>query len=369
MSLSITRGSGPVAALPDRAGCEDGPRSNPGAGTDAGRYTCAWASRNGGWWPALAVGVCVFLALPALAVGKVRIVATTPGLADIAKNVGGQYVSVESLMRGPENIHHVKPKPSFVIKVKHADLFVHTGLDIELWATQLVKSARNVNLLPGHPGDVDVSRGIALKEVPQRGQLSRALGDIHVYGNPHYALDPLNGIIIARNITDALKRADAAHAAEYQKNYEAYAQRLRDLTARLVEKMRPYAGTKVVVYHRAWPYFRDRFGLVKVDEVEPKPGISPGPQHLASCIDTMKGDNAKIVMVETYNSKKNAQFIADHVGGRAVVMAQEVRAVKGVDTYEKMFEYNVDALIDAFKAVGIQPKAGGAAPAAATSTP
>lgn len=317
----------------------------------------------------LAVGLCVCLAMPALATGKVRIVATTPGLADIAKNVGGQYVSVESLMRGPENIHHVKPKPSYVIKVKRADLFVHTGLDIELWASQLVKSARNTNLLPGHPGDVDVSRGIQLKEVPQRGQLSRALGDIHVYGNPHFNLDPLNGIIIARNIADALKRTDPAHAADYQKNYESYAQKLRDLTARLVEKMRPYAGTKVVVYHRAWPYFRDRFGLVKVDEVEPKPGISPGPQHLASCVETMKADGAKIVMVETYNSKKNAQFIADHVGGRAVVMAQEVRAVKGVDTYEKMFEYNVNTLIDAFKAVGIQPHTQGAGATSAAASP
>ncbi|RMF83510.1 MAG: zinc ABC transporter substrate-binding protein [Planctomycetota bacterium] len=323
-------------------------------------------------WPGLALAACCAVltcAAPASASGKVRIVATTPGLADITRNVGGEHVSVDALMRGPENIHNVKPKPSFVVKVKRADLFVHTGLDIELWATQLVKSARNKNLLPGHPGDVDVSRGIQLKEVPQRGQLSRALGDIHVYGNPHFALDPLNGVIIARNIADALKRVDPAHADDYQKNYEAYAQKLRDLTARLVEKMRPYQGVKVVVYHRTWPYFRDRFGLVKVGEVEPKPGISPGPQHLSQCIATMQSEDAKIVIVETYNSKKNAQFIADRIGGQAVVLAQEVLAVPEADSYEKMFEYNVDALIEAFRAAGVEPGKSAAATGGAAAAP
>lgn len=292
----------------------------------------------------------VLLLAPQGAVAEVRVVATTPGLADIAQQVGGAHVKAESLMRGPEDVHHVKPKPSYVIKVKRADLFVHTGLDIELWATQLVKSARNHNLLPGQPGNVDVSRGIPLKEVPERGSLSRALGDIHVFGNPHYMLDPLNGVIVARTIADALKRTDPANAADYDKNYEAYAKRLRDLTERLTREMKPYAGRRVIVYHRAWPYFLDRFGLVKVGEIEPKPGISPGPGHLAECVETMRAQHATVVIVETYNSLKDAKFVADKGGGRAVVLAQEVKAVKGVDTYEKMFEYNVRTLREAFDA-------------------
>jgi len=325
----------------------------------------------GGEWPDRAGRVaCALLAAAALAapaVAKVRVVTTTPTLADITRQVGGDYVSVQSIMRGPENVHNVQPKPSYMIKVKRADLFVHSGLDLELWAPLLIKGARNPRLFPGQPGNVDASRGIALKEVPRPGQLSRALGDIHVFGNPHYALDPLNGIIIARTITDALKRADPKHAQQFEKNYQAYAERLRQLTERLVARMKPYAGTKIVVYHRSWPYFTDRFGLVKVGEVEPKPGISPGPQHLAACIETMKQHGAKIIIVNTYNNRKNAETVASRVGGKAVVLAQEVKALPGVDTYEQMFEYNVETLLRAFREVGIQPRGPtGSAPADAT---
>lgn len=293
----------------------------------------------------------VLLLAARTAVAQLHVVTTTPGLADIVKLVGGEHVTVESVMRGPENIHNVQPKPSHMIKLKNADLFVHSGLDIELWASQLIKGSRNAALAPGQPGNVDVSRGIALKEVPDRGSLSRALGDIHVFGNPHYLLDPLNGAIAAGTIAGALKNADPAHAADYEKNYHAYAMRLTDLTDRLAREMQPYAGRSVVVYHRTWPYFLDRFGLVKVGEIEPKPGISPGPGHLSHCVDLMRARSVGVVIVETYNSRKNAEFVADKAHARAVVLAQEVKAIDGVDSYEAMFEYNVRALREAFDAV------------------
>ena len=286
-------------------------------------------------------------ALPAQS--ELRVVTTTPGLADIVKQIGGEYVSVEAVMRGPENVHNVQPKPSHMMKLKRADLFVHSGLDIEAWAELLIKGSHNSALLKGGAGNVNVSAGIALKEVPPPGTLTRAEGDIHVFGNPHYALDPLNGIIIARTITDALSAHDAAHAADFEQNYQAFAEKMRALTERLQAKLAPYRGARVVVYHRTWPYFLERFGLEQAGEVEPKPGISPGPQHLSQCVETMKAEHVHVVIVETYNSRKNAEFVAQKAGGVAVVLAQEVEAIEGVDTYEELFEYNVNALVEAFE--------------------
>ncbi|NOT00156.1 MAG: zinc ABC transporter substrate-binding protein [Phycisphaerales bacterium] len=288
----------------------------------------------------------------AAAYGEVRVVTTTPAFADIVRNVGGTHVSVESVMRGPEDVHSVSPRPSQMMLLKRAALFVHAGLDGEPWAPLLVKGARNPNLLPGATGNVDVSAGIVLKEVPSRAQMTRALGDIHAFGNTHYALDPLNGVIIARTVAEALKGVDAGNAGEYESNCLQYEGRLRAMTARLVEAMRPYAGARVVTYHRSWPYFLDRFGLVSIGEVEPKPGISPGPRHFSECVEKMNAQNARVVIVEAFNPLENAEAVASRVGGRAVVMAQDVKALPGVDSYESLFEHNVGKLIEAFKAVG-----------------
>ncbi len=203
---------------------------------------------------------------------------------------------------------------------------------------------------------MDVSRGIELKQVPKGGQLSRALGDIHVYGNPHYALDPLNVIRIARTITDALKQTEPRYAKEFESRYRTYAEHLRRRTQQWVARMQPYRGTPVVTYHRTWPYFLDRFGLVSIGEVEPKPGITPSPRHLVECAERMRSEGAKVVIVETFNSRKNAESVARRVGGKAVVLAQEVKALPGIDTYEQLFEYNISRLIETFQAVGIQPR-------------
>jgi len=289
--------------------------------------------------------------------GAVRIVTTTPGHADIARQVGAKHVTVESIMRGGENAHNVAARPSYMLKLRRADLFIHSGLDGEPWVSNLVKGARKRHLLPGAKGNIDVSRGVKLHEVPKRGELTRARGHIHMYGNPHYALDPKNGVVIARNIADALKRTDPAHADDYERNYKAYAKQLGDLTDKLVKKMAPYKGVQVIVYHRTWSYFLDRFALTKAGEIEPKPGIAPGPRHLSSLIRTMKERGAKVVILETYANDRIGQSVAKRGGGKVVALAQEVGAVKGVDTYEKLAAHNVDTLIAAFKQLGIKPAA------------
>ena len=284
---------------------------------------------------------------PSLARAEVRVVTTSPALADLSRQVGGSAVEVEALMRGPENPHNVVPTPSLVMKLRKADLFVHLGLDAEPWVPSLVRSARRERLLPGGSGSVDASRGIVLQEVPSRGGLSRAFGDIHVYGNTHYLLDPMNGIIVARTIATALVSANPEHRELYSKNLDAFEKRLLALTDRLLERMKPYQGTSVVTYHRTWPYFLRRFSLEKIAEVEPKPGISPGPQHIASVAEQMSQQRVRVVIVETFSNQKIAKRVAERADARAVVLAQEVHALPDVDSYERLFEYNVDALLGA----------------------
>ena len=286
---------------------------------------------------------------------EINVVTTSSTYAAIVRAVGGPHVKVLSIMRGRENTHNVKAKPSLMVKLRKADLFMHSGLDAEPWMPMLIKGARRSRLQIGQPGNVNLSRGMTLMEIPRKGGLSRAQGDIHVFGNTHYALDPLNGIIIARTITDALERTDPAHRDEFEVNYESFASRIRELTERLTAEMKPYRNTPVATYHRTWPYFLDRFGLVKIAEVEPKPGIAPGPRHLAQCVASMQSAGAKIVIVETYNSRKNAEAVALRVGGKAVVLLHQVGGAPEVDTYEKLFEYNVNAMLTAFEETGTAP--------------
>ena len=282
-------------------------------------------------------------------------VTTNPTLADLTRQVGGEQVRVESLMRGPENAHNVIPKPSLVMKLRKADLFVHLGLDAEPWVPNLLRSARRERLLPGGEGNVDTSRGIGLLEIPSRAQLTRAMGDIHVYGNTHYVLDPLNGIAIGRTIAKALSRADPEHASLFDDRARELERKLRALTEKLVRRMEPLAGTRVVTYHRTWPYFLKRFALEKLAEVEPKPGIAPEPRHIARVAKEMEENGVGLVIVDTFSDLKTAHRLADLVGGRAVVLAQQVNALPDVETYEALFEHNVEVLLSAQRELSGSP--------------
>jgi len=307
------------------------------------------------WAAAGMAQLALLITLAPNALADVLVVTTNPTLGDLTRQVGGEQVRVESLMRGPENPHNVIPKPSLVMKLRKADLFVHLGLDAEPWVPNLLRSARRERLLPGGEGNVDTSRGIELLEVPSRAQLTRALGDIHVYGNTHYVLDPLNGITIGRAIAGALSRADPEHASLFDERARALERKLRALTEKLVRRMEPLSGTRVVTYHRTWPYFLKRFALKKLAEVEPKPGIAPGPRHIARVAKEMEENDVGLVIVETFSDLNTAQRLADLAGGRAVVLAQEVNALPDVKTYEALFEHNVEALLAVQRELGGSP--------------
>ena len=290
--------------------------------------------------------------------GKIQVVTSLPDLADIAKQVGGEKVEVFAIAVGYQDPHFVDAKPSYIIKLQKADLFVQVGLDLEIgWVPPLLEGSRNKNILWGGAGNVDASRGMTLLQVPAVDPAKlRAEGDIHIYGNPHYWLDPMNGKIIAENIFAGLVKISSENEAYFKQNLEIFKQKIDEATQRWSELMRPYQGTEIYAYHNSWPYFEQRFGLKIAGYIEPKPGIPPSPKYLASVIEQMKAKNIKIIIIEPYFPKKSAELVAKNTGAEIIELAPMVGGEPAVDDYLKLFDYNFSKLIEAFKKVGIEPR-------------
>ncbi|HEV7783891.1 MAG TPA: metal ABC transporter substrate-binding protein, partial [Thermoanaerobaculia bacterium] len=240
------------------------------------------------------------LAAAAPAGAAVNVVTTTEDLASLAREVGGDKISVESLSRGYQDPHFVEAKPSFVIRLNKADLLIAVGRELEIgWLPPLVNQARNAKIQPGGEGYLDASQGVRILEIPT-GQLTRAMGDVHPQGNPHYWLDPDNGLRIAKGIQKKLSTLSPGDAAYFAQRTDAFEKRLAEAQKRWDAQMAPYKGTKVVTYHRSWPNFIDRYGLDVIGYVEPRPGIPPSPSHTIDLISEMKSKNVKIILVEPY---------------------------------------------------------------------
>lgn len=300
------------------------------------------------------------LGLTSAAQAQLKIVTTAPDYADLAKQIGGDKVDVHSVMKGPENVHNVMAKPTEMVFLNKADMFVHSGLDTEPWRDNLIKGARNPKILAGKPGNVDMSNGITLKEVPT-GKTDRSMGDVHAYGNPHFTGSPEAAEIMTVTLVKAMAELDPANADLYKVNAKKLVADLADVHQKLKQELAPYAPLKVVTFHKAWEYFGDSFGLDIVTTIEPKPLITPSPAEMKKTIDTMKEQGVKIVIVETYSNYNQAKYVADEAGAQILVLPDHVNGVPEANTYQNLFRYDVHKLIAAAKAAGIQPKAGQAA--------
>jgi ABC-type Zn uptake system ZnuABC Zn-binding protein ZnuA len=280
--------------------------------------------------------------------GIIKVVTTTTDMKSISEAVGGNKVSVTSIATGYQNPHFVDPKPSYIISLSNADLFVTVGLDLEIgWSPQLLASSRNSKIQKGSPGYVDASAGVGLYQVPTAA--NRAEGDIHIYGNPHYWLDPLNGKVIARNIANGLERVDPQNRSFYETNLHQF---FNQVDAKLKEwqaKMLPYKGTKIIAYHNEWVYFEKRFGLEIVDFMEPKPGIPPSPSQLVKVIKEVQANHIKVIISSPYFSTSSSDVVAKQTGVKELTMATSVGAFKSIKTYFDLFDYNVDHLIEVLK--------------------
>ncbi len=294
----------------------------------------------------LAIG---WLTTSAVAHAQLRVVTTTPTYADLARRIGGNRVAVTSIMRGPENIHRIVATPAKVALVAQADLFIHSGLDLELWVPALLRGARNAKILPGRPGNFNAARGIRLKEIPRA--VSRAQGEMHIYGNPHYVLDPINLIIIGRNLRDRLSEIDPEHAAEYHRNCAGFEDRMKRELLRWLRQMRPYRGLKVVGYHNVFPYFADRFALRVIGYVEPKPGIEPSPGHVARLIQLMRRERCRIILLNTWADRRTAESIARETGAVIVPFPEWVGGVPEAKDIFSHFDFLVGNIVRAAQQV------------------
>ncbi len=293
----------------------------------------------------------VLIALPAPAREKLKIVTTLPDLSYIAQQIGGDKIETTAIAKGYQDPHFVDAKPSFVLKLKRADIFIQIGLDLEIgWVPPLLETARNSQIYFSGKGYVDASQGMNLLEVPTTdvAQL-RAKGDIHIFGNPHYWLDPRNGKVVAQNILAKCIALRPEATAYFQQNYEAFAVKIDSAYAAWKERMLPFNGAKIVAYHNSWPYFEKAFELDIVAFIEPKPGIPPAPSHLVSVIKKMKEDKVKVIIISPYFDDKPAKSIAKRTGAKVVKMAPSVEAFPNVATYFDLFEYNLNQIIMALK--------------------
>jgi zinc/manganese transport system substrate-binding protein len=291
---------------------------------------------------------CLFVFTSVAEAKKLNVITSTTDLAALAQEVGGEKIDVESIAKGYQDPHFVEAKPSFLLKLRHADLLVTVGLDLEIgWLPPLITQSGNPNIQPSARGYLDASQFAEILEKPE-GPVSRAMGDVHPLGNPHYWLDPENGRRVAKGIANKLAELDPADGAYFQQRDQDFEKRLSAAEQNWDNQMKGYRGRKVVTYHKSWPNFAKHFGLEVVGYIEPRPGIPPTPGHTIELIQQMKRENVKVIMVEPYFDLKTPNNIASGTGGKVLVMLPSVGGEKDITDYFKLFDYDIALLKKAF---------------------
>jgi ABC-type Zn uptake system ZnuABC Zn-binding protein ZnuA len=309
-----------------------------------------------------------------------RVVTTVPDLGSLVREVGGEQVEVTVMVKGAEDPHFMEAKPGFIKSLSQADMYVQVGMEAEVgWTPVLLQQARNARVLPGAPGYVDAATVITPLEVPT-GSVDRSMGDVHPFGNPHYLLDPLQGLKVAQLLRDKLIAIRPAHRASFETRYAAFHQRLgtaligetlgkkydvdklvmlfehqklgtflqaqgdTPLLAGWLGRLAPYAGVKAVADHNVWPYFAQRFQISLVGFLEPRPGVPPTTKHIKELIRTMQAQEVKIILASAYYDPRHAQFVAQNTGAKVVPLANQVGARADTNDYISMVDYNVRQL-------------------------
>jgi len=346
--------------------------------------------------PRLTLSFFVYLVVLAgtVACGSVKVVTTLPDYADIAKAIGQDQIEVTAIVRGDQDAHFIRPKPSFALALRKADLLVETGLDLELWLQTVIDNAGNSQIRSGQKGYVAIATGIHLLEKPQT--FSRSEGGVHVYGNPHVTNSPINMKVAARNIAQGLIKVDPAHRTLYEQNLKIWLdmvdqrlfgaelvdllggdqlcelarkgqligflekQTLQDqpLVQKLggwMKQMLPLRNLSVVTYHKNWVYFLKLYGLHEAGTVEPKPGIPPSPKHVTGLIQKMKDDHLKIILAANYFDQQKIQAVATRTQATAVVVPLYVGGEKGVDDCFALMDYWVNHLLEAARQQNMIP--------------
>ena len=288
------------------------------------------------------------IAVAVSAHAKLNVVATLPDFGSLAREIGGDKVNVTVLAKPTEDPHFVDARPSFVVQLRTADVLIEGGAELEIgWLPPLLQNARNPKIDVGKPGRVIASQGIRLMNVP--ANVTRAAGDVHALGNPHFMTDPIIAKAVAQHIAQSFSSVDGANAGFYEANYRKFEATINGKLQEWGAAMLPFKGQNVVAYHDSWPYFAHRFG-VNIDLfLEPKPGIPPSPSHLAEVIAQMKAQHIKAIIVEPFQDRKIAEKVASATGAEVVEFAQFPGGLAGTDTYVKLIDTLVSRLAAALK--------------------
>jgi zinc/manganese transport system substrate-binding protein len=319
---------------------------------------------------------------------KVKVITTITTYADVVRQIGGDKVEVKAIVEGDQDAHYVTPKPSFAVWLSRADMFVETGLDLELWAPALIDKSGNPRIRSGQPGYVAAADGVEMLEVPTSPD--RSQGDVHIYGNPHITTSPINMKVIAENVAIGLSKISPENATFFKERLNQFKQQIDErlfgtelvrilggetlsqlvLSGQLIpflesesfqgkkmidylggwlKEMYPYRGKKLIAYHRNWAYFEQVFGLQFIGYVEPKPGIPPSPKHVEKLIQTVKQNNAKVILTANYFDERKAREIAERINGVAVIVPLSTEGITGVNTYFELMDYWIKNLIAAFE--------------------
>ena len=275
---------------------------------------------------------------------EMNVVTTTSDLASIAKEIGGSLIKVKALVKGYQDPHYIQPKPSYMVKMNRADLLIYQGLELEIgWLSVLIDGARNPNIRLGQRGHLDASKNISKLEVAG-GKVDRSMGDIHPYGNPHYHLNPENGLIIAKSIYDKLSELDAGNSHLYKSNLSRFQEKLKEKISAWKNRMNAYRGTQIVSYHKLWSYFARYFNLVVVDTVEAKPGIPPSTKHLSKLTALMNRQKVKVILQANFYESTFANLVAEKTGSIVVRLPAFVGGTSDAKDYFSLFDTIIEEL-------------------------
>ena len=329
----------------------------------------------------------LFFSYILFAADKINVVTTLSTYADIVKYIGKDKVNVQYIVEGDQDAHFVRPKPSFAVLLSKADLFVSTGLDLELWVPSLVDMSKNDQIRSGQQGFVAAYDGIDLLDKPDA--LSRSEGGLHIYGNPHIATNPLNFKIIAENITIGLEKFDPGNSDFYRTNLNKFKSEIDNKTfgeelvklmggtlltklannGQLIDFLEkkeykgkkmidylsgwmkaalPFRGKKIVAYHKNWVYFQSLFGLNIIGYIEPKPGIPPSPKHVEELVQEMRKNNVKVVLAANYFDENKVRTICNKVGAEPVIVPMFVNGAPGTENVFKLIDLWINKLNEAF---------------------
>ena len=290
----------------------------------------------------------LLLLVPLVAHAKLNAVATLPDFGALAREIGGDKVALTVLAKPTEDPHFVDARPSFVVSLRNADVLIDGGAELEIgWLPPLLQNARNPKIEIGKAGRVIASQGIRLMNVP--ANVTRAAGDVHALGNPHFMTDPIIAKAVAQHIAQSFSAVDPANAAAYEANYQKFEATINAKLQEWGAALLPFKGQHVVAYHDSWPYFAHRFGINIDIFLEPKPGIPPSPSHLAEVITQMKGQNIKAIIVEPFQDKKVAEKVAGATGAKVVEFVQFPGGLPGTESYVKLIDTLVSRLAGALK--------------------